>query len=108
MQVVDKGREVASQQHQSTVQLSSTGPALHYKKQQQNFKFSAEIDKKIKQHETFHSISAKFNLLAKSIDTSSKIFSHMTIVNSINTCLLKSLAEPGGKKIKSFGNQLGS
>ena len=39
MQEVDKGREVASQQHQSTVQLNSTGPALHYTKQQQNFKF---------------------------------------------------------------------
>lgn len=46
MQEVDKGREVASQQHQSTVQLNSTGPALHYTKQQQNFKFSAKIDKK--------------------------------------------------------------
>lgn len=33
------------------------------------------------------------NLLAKSVDASSKIFSHMTRINSINTRLLQSLAE---------------
>lgn len=41
------------------------------------------------------------NLLAKSIDASSKIFSHMTRINSINTRLLQSFAESEEKYYKT-------